>query len=101
LRLHRPRRLLEAQARHESRFGTDDAHRQGVMQIIPSTARELGLTPADVMDPQKNIMAGAQYLKRRDAALGVTDWNDRAQQDRAHGLQRRRRPELCRQRPAL
>ncbi|MCC6932620.1 MAG: lytic transglycosylase domain-containing protein [Deltaproteobacteria bacterium] len=34
----------------------------GFMQIMPSTARELGVS--DPFDPQENILAGARYLRR-------------------------------------
>lgn len=34
----------------------------GLMQLMPATAAEMGV--ADPLDPQENILAGAQYLRR-------------------------------------
>lgn len=35
----------------------------GIMQVKPSTARILGVDPAELTDPAVNIMAGAKYLR--------------------------------------
>jgi soluble lytic murein transglycosylase-like protein len=56
--------LLEAVAWAESRFNTravssDGA--QGVMQLMPGTAAELGVDPAN---PDQNVRGGARYLRR-------------------------------------
>ena len=81
--------VLMAQARQESNFNPNARGRAGeigVMQIMPSTARQpgFGMAPVDpntLTDPRANIMAGAQYLAAR-AGRGV-DWNDPAQRGRA------------------
>lgn len=36
----------------------------GAMQIVPDTAKELGLTNKTVLDPKKNIMAGTRYYRQ-------------------------------------
>lgn len=35
----------------------------GLMQLMPGTARDLGLSDEDRFDPKKNVIAGTQYLK--------------------------------------
>ncbi len=55
--------LLAAVARVESEFRPDarsPAGAHGIFQILPSTAKELKL---EVSTPEKNIIAGARYLK--------------------------------------
>ncbi|MBD3868715.1 MAG: transporter substrate-binding domain-containing protein [Acidobacteria bacterium] len=59
-------RLLAAQAYQESRFDPDAeswAGAVGVMQVMPETAREMGIT-GDLTDPEVGIEAGARYLRR-------------------------------------
>jgi soluble lytic murein transglycosylase-like protein len=52
---------------------------QGLMQLIPSTARRFGVT--DVFDPADNIQGGARYLKyllglyKGDEALALAAYN--------------------------
>jgi soluble lytic murein transglycosylase-like protein len=56
--------LIAAVAFRESRFKAIDTSwrgAQGVMQLMPKTARALGVT--DVNDPRQNILAGTKYLK--------------------------------------
>lgn len=56
--------LLHAVAFTESRFRThavSPAGARGVMQLMPGTARDLGVDPAD---PAQNVMGGARYLRR-------------------------------------
>lgn len=58
-------RLLAAQCYQESTF--DPKARSwvgacGLMQIMPSTADEIGLARADIYDPEQNIAAATRYI---------------------------------------
>jgi hypothetical protein len=60
-----PRSLVRAVARAESAFDTaavSTKGAQGVMQLMPATARELGVR--DAFDPAENIDAGARLLRQ-------------------------------------
>jgi hypothetical protein len=74
-----PQALIRAVIRTESDFDphvVSSAGAQGLMQLMPATARAMGVT--NVWDPRQNIMGGARYLqllaKRycRTPALGST-----------------------------
>lgn len=55
--------LLDAVARSESGYDPDivsPAGAIGIMQLMPDTARALGVDP---WDPEQNIMGGAAYLR--------------------------------------
>lgn len=60
-------RLMAAQCYQESTF---DPHAyswvgaKGLMQIMPSTAAELGLAQADIYEPEPNIHAAARYIAK-------------------------------------
>lgn len=57
--------LIRAQMHQESggkRNAMSNKGASGLMQLMPATARELGVT--DIFDPEQNIMAGAKYLKQ-------------------------------------
>lgn len=58
-----PLELLKAVGKAESDFDPNAVSRagaQGVMQLMPGTAKEIGVT--DAFDPEQNIMGGAKYL---------------------------------------
>jgi len=63
-------KLVEAVAWRESRFQPGAVSAKGaigVMQLMPSTARDLGVDPHD---PVQNIRGGALYLRRMMSAFG-------------------------------
>lgn len=60
-----PVELLKAVGKAESNFNAKAVSRcgaQGVMQLMPATAKELGVT--DSFDAEQNIMGGAKYISR-------------------------------------
>ncbi|MEW5762278.1 MAG: lytic transglycosylase domain-containing protein [Bacillota bacterium] len=64
-RFELPRGLVEAVARAESGLNpraVSPAGALGLMQLIPGTARALGV--ADPFDPVQNVEAGARYLRQ-------------------------------------
>lgn len=74
--------LLKAVAKAESDFDancTSSSGAMGIMQLMPETAKELGVTNA--YDPEENIMAGAKYLAENlsiynnDISLSLAAYN--------------------------
>lgn len=68
--LHMDPRILEAVARAESggnQNAISPAGAVGIMQLMPETARGLGVNP---YDPEENIWGGALYLKRQVDRFG-------------------------------
>lgn len=62
--------LLVAVAQVESNFqpnAASHAGARGLLQVLPSTARELQI---DLDDPGSDVLAGARYLKRMRARFG-------------------------------
>lgn len=60
-----PKKLINAVIRQESNFNPDavsHAGASGLMQLMPATARGLGVT--DVFDPEQNVFAGTKYLRQ-------------------------------------
>ena len=77
-----PAALLHAVIKTESAYNPSAVSAKGaggLMQLMPDTAREMGVT--DVYDPKANIQGGARYLKRlmtlfdNDIALAVAAYN--------------------------
>jgi hypothetical protein len=74
--------LLKAVAKAESNFrpnATSSCGAMGIMQLMPGTAKGLGVT--DAYDPEQNIMGGAKYLRSLldrfdgDVKLAVAGYN--------------------------
>ncbi len=60
-----PKDLVKAIAKAESDFNpnaTSGSGAQGLMQLMPATARELGVT--DSYDPYQNVMGGTKYISQ-------------------------------------
>ena len=55
--------LIKAQIWQESKFDPEakSSHAMGLMQLLPATAREMGLDIQEIFDPEKNISAGVKY----------------------------------------
>jgi hypothetical protein len=71
-----PRSLIEGLVEQESNFNPRAISKKGakgLTQLMPGTAKEMGLKKHEVFDPVKNLEAGVRYLsKLRDKYGG--DW---------------------------
>ncbi len=73
--------LIYAVIRAESNFdpnATSPAGARGLMQLMPGTAAEMGVT--DIFDPTQNVAGGAQYLSKmfglfKDKQLALAAYN--------------------------
>jgi soluble lytic murein transglycosylase-like protein len=64
-------RLIRSVIRHESNYdpkAVSSRGAMGLMQLMPGTARELGVTCA--FDPRQNVLGGSRYLRRMRDELG-------------------------------
>jgi membrane-bound lytic murein transglycosylase F len=75
-------RLLAALIYSESQFNPEAeswAGAIGLMQLMPSTARRMGLADADFFQPEANLKAGIKYLQRLNKMFSsIEDSNERA-----------------------
>ena len=65
LKYNVPAKLIESVIKHESGFNpvaVSSAGATGLMQLMPSTAKYLGVT--DATNPAQNIMGGTKYLRQ-------------------------------------
>lgn len=68
--------LVAAVVQAESRFNARAVSKKGargLMQLMPSTGRRLGFGPAELYEPEKNLDAGARYLRQLLDRFGELD----------------------------
>lgn len=74
-------RLLASLAYTESNFNPDAVSwsgARGIMQLMPATARAMGVRPGHESDPEESIRAAVKYIERLDRAFArVTDASER------------------------
>ena len=72
-------RLLASVSYQESTFdseGSSWAGAKGLMGLMPLTAESLGVDSLEILDPEKNIRAGTEYLKMLINVFSVIDNKD-------------------------
>lgn len=74
-------RLMAAQCYQESGFDPDAvswAGARGLMQVMPSTAGQLGMPLSSIHNPEENVAVAAQYLGKLDRYFGdIADRSER------------------------
>lgn len=97
--------LIKAVIKAESNFNPNavsHAGAQGLMQLMPATARSLGVR--DSFNPEQNVMAGTRFLRdlldryngNIDSALAAYNWGPGNVDKRPHHLPRETRDYLAR-----
>src|SRR5207248_5570079 len=69
-----PEALISAVMKTESGYHPDavsPAGALGLMQLMPGTARALGVE--DPLDPRENVLGGAEYLRQQLARFGSVE----------------------------
>lgn len=64
--------LLAAIGYNESRFNNSVvswAGAKGLMQLMPATARAMGISPESLQNPDANVLAAARLIKKLDTSL--------------------------------
>lgn len=74
-------RLIAAQCYQESAFDPNAkswAGAQGLMQLMPGTAKELGVAPEEVNFPDRNVAAAARYIRKLNGVFSdIRDGGER------------------------
>jgi len=69
-----PEALISAVIETESGYRPDavsSAGAQGLMQLMPGTARSLGVD--DPLDPRENVLGGSEYLRKQLSRFGSVE----------------------------
>ncbi len=74
-------RLLAAQAYQESAFDPSAVSwmgAMGLMQLMPSTARRVGVSESDVFDPECNLRGAVRLIRSLDSHYSfIANWDER------------------------